>query len=208
MSMLINTLEISPNEMIVCDYYLACNTKIASYRLLRKLNGELHSISDDGAKKGATKFFQKDYIIKYLEMKEKDLIVKYQTEKIVGDIANNDNDDKSIDLATAPKDDVNKVLISKLEEVLQDPNSTAADIISATNKISDIRNSKEKSDETAMTDYEKTVHFCLPADICEDCPNKEKIYAEQGYPATEEEIKETFYKNINRKKDDVDKKEK
>lgn len=194
----INPLTISDNEKIVCDFYLANNTKVASYRLLRKLNGEIRQLTDAGIKSAAQTFFSKEYVQKYIQYKEKELYAKYSDKDVVKNMPQGAN----IDLSTAPKSVVNKFLIEKLESVIQDPNSTSADIISATNKIADIRDSKEKADKTEMSEYEKTVHFCLPADLCENCPNKEKIYAEYGFPASEEEIRTAFYKNKNNKLDE------
>lgn len=185
---------ISEDEKIMVDFYLAGNTKLSAYKLLRRLKGE-NQIQDASAKKNATKLFQEQYIAVYLKKKEAELYTKYAREVVKTDSTTSitalaDN----IDLATAKREDVNKFLVSTLRDVINNPESSQTDIIQAVNRIADIRDSKEKTDKTEMSEYDKTIHYCLPADMCEDCPNKEKIYAEYGFPATEEEIKKSFYK--------------
>lgn len=187
-----STISLSENEKIGIDFYLCCNAKPAAIRLIRKLNGELRVLSNEGAKAAATKFFQRQDVINYIEVKEKELYTRYQTRQMVGDtLEQSDN----VNLATAPRDKVNEVLIERLENVIKDPNSSSSDVISAVNKIADIRNSKEKEDETDNSAYSKFMHFVVPMQCCDKCPNKEQLLKDHNHFATEEEIKRAFYKD-------------
>lgn len=187
----ISKLELSDNEKVAIDFYLACNTKIAALRLLRKLDGELRVLSDDGAKKAASKFFAKTTVVDYIERKEKELKARYQNERIVA----KETAEEEVNLATATRDKVNQYLIDTLEEVIKNPNSTSSDVISAVNKIADIRNSKEKEDDTDNSAYSKLVHFVVPMQPCDACPNRDELLKENQHYATEDEIKDAFYKD-------------
>ena len=188
---------ISENERIALDYYCANNHKTDTIRLLRRLDGEIRQLTEDGLKKAASKFFSLNRVIRYIESKERELARIYQAKTIKNAIDTNEDTEKT-DLANVPKEQVRNYVIAEMQKIVDDPNSTPADRHSDLSKITDIRNSKEK-DEKEMSEYEKTVMFVLPADICEQCPNKEKIYAEYGYPATQEEIENAFYKNTTKK---------
>lgn len=191
-----SSLDLSENEKIGIDFYLCCNTKSAAIRLIRKLNGELRVLSNEGAKNAAKTFFNKPEVLKYIEQKEKDLYIRYQNRKLVSDTL---DETDNVNLATAPRDKVNEVLIDRLENVIRDPNSTSGDVISAVNKIADIRNSKEKEDETDNSAYSKFMHFVVPMQCCDNCPNKDELLKDNNHFATEEEIKQAFYKNVQKK---------
>lgn len=193
----LNDSILSENERIALDYYCANNQKSDTIRLLQKLNGEVRQLTEEGVKKRATKFFALNRVINYIDSKQRELARIYQDKAIKASIDTSNSAETN--LAEVSKEEVRNYVIDEMQKIINDPNSTPADRLSALAKITDIRNSKEK-DEKEMSEFEKTVMFVLPADICEDCPHKEKIYKEHGYPATEEEIKEAFYKN-NVKKD-------
>lgn len=192
-----NSLDLSENEKIGIDFYLCCNTRTAAIRLIRKLNGELRVLSNEGAKSAANTFFNKPEVIKYIEKKEKDLCIRYQNREIINNTAEQTD---NVNLATAPRDKVNEVLIERLENVIKDPNSTSGDVISAVNKIADIRNSKEKEDETDNSAYSKFMHFVVPMQCCDECPNKDNLLKDNNHFATEEEVRQAFYKNDIQKK--------
>lgn len=192
-----NSIELSENEKIGIDFYLCCNTKSSAIRLIRKLNGELRVLSKDGAKTAANTFFNKPEVIKYIEKKEKDLCIRYQNRNFINDTL---EQTYNVNLATAPRDKVNEVLIERLENVIKDPNSSSGDVISAVNKIADIRNSKEKEDETDNSAYSKFMHFVVPMQCCDDCPNKDNLLKDNNHFATEEEVRQAFYKNDIQKK--------
>lgn len=191
------SLDLSENEKIGIDFYLCCNTKSAAIRLIRKLNGELRVLSNEGAKNAAKIFFNKPEVLKYMEQKEKDLYIRYQNREIIN---NTSEQTDNVNLATAPRDKVNEVLIERLENVIKDPNSTSGDVISAVNKIADIRNSKEKEDETDNSAYAKFMHFVVPMQCCDECPNKDNLLKDNNHFATEEEVRQAFYKNDIQKK--------
>lgn len=193
----LNDSILSENERIALDYYCANNQKSDTIRLLQKLDGEVRQLTEEGVKKRATKFFALNRVINYIDSKQRELARIYQDKAIKASIDTSNSAETN--LAEVSKEEVRNYVIDEMQKIINDPNSTPADRLSALAKITDIRNSKEK-DEKEMSEFEKTVMFVLPADICEDCPHKEKIYEEHGYPATEEEIKEAFYKN-NVKKD-------
>lgn len=184
--------DLTDNEKVAIDFYLACNTKIAAIRILRKLDGELRVLSDAGAKTASTKFFQRQAVVDYITGKEKEIKAAYMDRAVTVDIAK--DDEERVNLATASKDKVNEVLIQTLEKVIKDPNSTSSDVISASIKIADIRNSKEKEDSAENGIYSKFVHYVVPCEICEKCERVGEIYEKNGHPATKQQIDDAFYK--------------
>jgi hypothetical protein len=183
---------ISDNEKIAVDFYLACNTKVAAIRLLRKLDGEIRNLTPDGEKSAATKFFQKGYVVDYMQSKEMQLVAKYQSQDVVGDYE--DNNEKAIDLITANEETRRKFLLKNYNEILRSATATDSDKIAANKAITDLLNAKEKEDETNNSALSKYVHFVVPMSICDNCPNKEQLLKENQHFATDEEIQEAFYK--------------
>ncbi|MBQ9254627.1 MAG: hypothetical protein IJ180_07635 [Bacteroidales bacterium] len=183
---------ISDNEKVAVDFYLACNTKIAALRLLRKLNGELRNLSPDGEKKSATKFFQKQYVLDYIEAKERELKAKYQTQQLVSDILEEENDEA--DLITSDGEARRRYLLNNYMKILKSPDATESDRIAANKAITDLLNAKEKEDETDNSAYSKYVHFVVPMQCCDNCQNRDNLLKDNNHFATEEEIEQAFYK--------------
>ena len=184
--------SISDNEKIAVDFYLACNTKIAALRLLRRLDGEIRNLSPDGEKKAATKLFQKQYIVDYLEAKEREIISKYQTHQLVGLIG--DSEDNEADLISSDDETRRRFLLKNYMKTLKSPDATESDRIAANKAITDLLNAKEKEDETDNSAYSKYMHFVVPMQCCDECPNKEELLKDNGHFATQDEIENAFYK--------------
>ncbi len=184
--------SISDNEKIAVDFYLACNTKIAALRLLRRLDGEIRNLSPDGEKKAATKLFQKQYIVDYLEAKEREIISKYQTHQLVGTMG--DSEDNEADLISSDDETRRRFLLKNYMKTLKSPDATESDRIAANKAITDLLNAKEKEDETDNSAYSKYMHFVVPMQCCDECPNKEELLKDNGHFATQDEIENAFYK--------------
>ena len=184
---------ISDNEKVAVDFYIACNTKVAALRLLRKLNGELRNLSPDGEKKAATKFFSKQYVLDYIDIKEKELVAKYQSPQLVSQMI--DSGENEADLITSDGEARRRFLLTNYMKTLKSPEATESDRIAANKAITDLLNAKEKEDETDNSAYSKYVHFVVPMQCCDDCPNKDNLLKDNQHFATQEEIKQAFYKN-------------
>lgn len=184
---------ISDNEKVAVDFYIACNTKVAALRLLRKLNGELRNLSPDGEKKAATKFFSKQYVLDYIDIKEKELVAKYQSPQLVSQMI--DSGENEADLITSDGEARRRFLLNNYMKTLKSPEATESDRIAANKAITDLLNAKEKEDETDNSAYSKYVHFVVPMQCCDDCPNKDNLLKDNQHFATQEEIKQAFYKN-------------
>lgn len=79
-------------------------------------------------------------------------------------------------------------------KTLKSPDATESDRIAANKAITDLLNAKEKEDETDNSAYSKYMHFVVPMQCCDECPNKEELLKDNGHFATQDEIENAFYK--------------
>ena len=186
---------ISDNEKVAVDIFLACNTKVAAYRLLRKLDGRLSRLSDDGEKKGATKFFQKQYVIDYMEGKERELKKRYQNQAMAPTVSTTDGEDT--DLLFSDGETRRRYLLKNYMDILKSVNSTETDRIAANKAITDLLNAKEKDNENDNDAYNKYVHFVVPMQCCDNCPNIDNLLKDNEHFAKKEDIEQAFY-NVNK----------
>lgn len=193
---------ITDQERIACEYFVVSNNKRASYALWRAVIGRTKEIAEGSMKSQAVAFFQRENIIDYVTQVEDKMIRKYAGATPSGEPTYSDSyEDPSYDnLLDMSKDEIRDIALKSFQEIMRDPESSPSDRISATSKIVDITNSKEKDNKNDMNEANKLIHYFLPADICTGCPNVSKIYEEHGYPATQKEIEEAFYNNKNAKK--------
>ena len=189
-------------DEIACTYYLIKQNKTEAYILYRRISN-MPTISESTVRGQASMYFKQEKIQRYISFEEDKLRSKYGNgETKLSYREKNTSIDASYSDYT--DEEIREIALETLFFVKDSPDSSSSDKITAVKNITDIMNAKKI--EKPLSESEKLIHYILPADICEKCERKSEIYAEHGYPATEEEIKDAFYSNkITKKEEDNEK---
>lgn len=188
-------------DEIACTYYLIKQNKTEAYILYRRISN-MPTISESTVRGQASMYFKQEKIQRYINFEEEKLRSKYGNgEAQLSYMQKNTSVDANYSDYT--DEEIREIALETLFFVKDSPDSSSSDKITAVKNITDIMNAKKI--EKPLSESEKLIHYILPADICEKCERKSEIYAEHGYPATQEEIKEAFYSNKITKKEDDEK---
>lgn len=177
-------------DEIVCCVFLIKGNKTEAYKIYRQLSN-MSDASAHTIRSQAVIYFNEDKIKAYIKHEQDKLRSRFGANVVKSRKAK--KEEKEINYADLEEEEVRELTLETLFDVRTDPDSSPSDRITAVKNIADIMNAKKV--DKPISETEKLIHYVLPADICEECPNREKIYEEHGYPATEEEIKEAFYNN-------------
>mgnify|MGYP003594201976 CR=1 FL=1 len=189
-------------DEIACTYYLIKQNKTEAYILYRRISN-MPTISESTVRGQASMYFKQEKIQRYINFEEEKLRSRYGNgEAQLSYREKNTSIDANYSDYT--DEEIREIALETLFFVKDSPDSSSSDKITAVKNITDIMNAKKI--EKPLSESEKLIHYILPADICEKCERKSEIYAEHGYPATEEEIKEAFYSNKITKKEEDDEK--
>lgn len=188
-------------DEIACTYYLIKQNKTEAYILYRRISN-MPTISESTVRGQASMYFKQEKIQRYINFEEEKLRSKYGNgEAQLSYMQKNTSVDANYSDYT--DEEIREIALETLFFVKDSPDSSSSDKITAVKNITDIMNAKKI--EKPLSESEKLIHYILPADICEKCERKSEIYAEHGYPASQEEIKEAFYSNKITKKEDDEK---
>ena len=189
-------------DEIACTYYLIKQNKTEAYILYRRISN-MPTISESTVRGQASMYFKQEKIQRYINFEEEKLRSRYGNGETQSSYRQNN---MSVDSSYSDYTDeeIREIALETLFFVKDSPDSSSSDKITAVKNITDIMNAKKI--EKPLSESEKLIHYILPADICEKCERKSEIYAEHGYPATEEEIKDAFYLNKITKREEDDEK--
>lgn len=181
-------------DEIACIYFIIKQNQTEAYVLYRRLSN-MPDVSITTIRGQASHYFKQDKIKRYINHEEKKLSEKYGGDnKAISNGRERKNKETSdTNYSDYSDEEIREIALETLFDVKDNPESSPSDKITAVKNITDIMNAKKN--DKPLSETEKLIHYVLPADVCEGCHRKEDIYAEHGYPATEEEIKEAFYSN-------------
>ena len=189
-------------DEIACTYYLIKQNKTEAYILYRRISN-MPTISESTVRGQASMYFKQEKIQRYISFEEEKLRSRYGNGEAQL-LYREKNTPIDASYSNYTDEEIREIALETLFFVKDSPDSSSSDKITAVKNITDIMNAKKI--EKPLSESEKLIHYILPADICEKCERKSEIYAEHGYPATEEEIKEAFYSNKITKKEEDDEK--
>ena len=189
-------------DEIACTYYLIKQNKTEAYILYRRISN-MPTISESTVRGQASMYFKQEKIQRYINFEEEKLRSRYGNGEAQL-LYREKNTPIDASYSNYTDEEIREIALETLFFVKDSPDSSSSDKIIAVKNITDIMNVKKI--EKPLSESEKLIHYILPADICEKCERKSEIYAEHGYPATEEEIKEAFYSNKITKKEEEDEK--
>ena len=189
-------------DEIACTYYLIKQNKTEAYILYRRISN-MPTISESTVRGQASMYFKQEKIQRYINFEEEKLRSRYGNGEAQL-LYREKNTPIDASYSNYTDEEIREIALETLFFVKDSPDSSSSDKITAVKNITDIMNAKKI--EKPLSETEKLIHYILPADICEKCERKSEIYAEHGYPATEEEIKEAFYSNKITKKEEDDEK--
>jgi len=189
-------------DEIACTYYLIKQNKTEAYILYRRISN-MPTISESTVRGQASMYFKQEKIQRYISFEEEKLRSRYGNGEAQL-LYREKNTPIDASYSNYTDEEIREIALETLFFVKDSPDSSSSDKITAVKNITDIMNAKKI--EKPLSESEKLIHYILPADICDKCERKSEIYAEHGYPATEEEIKEAFYSNKITKKEEDDEK--
>ena len=168
--------DLNVAEKVACDNFIITGLKANAYRIYQIMKtGSVKAT----ALKNANAFFNKPHLQEYVAYQRYMLQNKFFEEYMVRERLSKSKlfSDRK-DLQGSQVDDwkdyeIRGELAATLQGIIAAPDKQE-NAIAAAKALAELMAAKKKPDEE--TSESKLIHFYLPADICENCPNKQAIY--------------------------------
>ena len=160
-------------EKMACDVYLLTDNATASYIMFRRIVDADEFEENKSMSSSAYQFFARDTNKYYLEVRRKELMVKYFEEYIKEHNLDADQflpkKGKVYDINNISPEELRAKNLEELEDIKNntDDDKLKVDII---NRQNDLMNAKRRGEEEQNTD--KYIHYYLPTPFCDGCKHK------------------------------------